>query len=150
MTTRTECVTDGELAAKLLDDKLASGWCYREGPSEAGFDLKSDLAAVRVEKLTLVRTFGRQAELYARRLAWEGERVWQVRQIDGAPSGVLSTVVLYGEGRDGGFREGGQFCGSFEYPGLQPQEGACVMLSMVTTAADDGGPEIVRWVELRT
>jgi len=138
---------DGELATLLKG--VTTERCYREGPSESGFDATARTLASgdRLKVLSIVRAFGPDKEIYARRISRTASKPWRVRTLSGT-SAESGLIELYGLWDGHAFVEGKQFREAFAYgiAGSKPEKG--VRLSWVAVPAPDGGPELVRWLDL--
>jgi len=155
--------SDAELSA-LAKERFDGGsisWCFVEGPTCSDFVGVEDVA-VRCGDAWLVRVFGEEGELAARRTGFDSERPWLVRVIarevptgedwqrHEIDTGTEQAMVLYGtaDGR-GGFVEGQQFRQPFEYPGVRVQgEGDRATLVVQVHGCAEGG-SVVRWEALR-
>jgi hypothetical protein len=155
--------SDADLAA-LAKERFGAGsssWCFIEGPTCSDFVAVEDVS-VRCGDAWLVRVFGENGELAARRTSFDSESPWLVRIIaQEAPAGdewrrheleagTEQAMVLYGTvDEQGRFVEGQQFRQPFRYPGLPAQhEGDRATLVVQVHPCTAGGP-VVRWVALR-
>lgn len=157
----TRRASDRELAELVGMRRVAeSQWCFVEGPTCSGFVDRARLAE-RLTEAWLIRVFGEDGEIAARRMDFNSERPWLVRSIireatsnegwraHDIGDGEEQSLVLLGSADDAGyFVEGEQFRDPFEYPGVAARKGARAALVVHTHAAGEGGP-VVRWVTLR-
>lgn len=157
----SRAATDSELAESLeaFADR-ASCWCFVEGPTRSEFvELAS--AGELVGDSWMVRAFGDNGELVARRQGFDGERPWLLRLVRREPpkgegwichqieQGEQQVLVLFGESDGtGGFVQGQQFRSPFHYPEVMCSEGGRAVLVVERHPAGEGG-SIVRWVALR-
>jgi CRISPR/Cas system CSM-associated protein Csm3 (group 7 of RAMP superfamily) len=154
--------TDADLAEAVA--RLAGGspqWCFVEGTTCSDF-LNRDDVSPRIAEAWLVRIFGEEAELAARRTGFDSERPWLVRVISREPpagsewqshelgEGEERTLVLYGTpDAHGHFVEGKQFRDPFRYPGVPATgDNGRALLVVQEHPATEGAP-VVRWVALR-
>ena len=158
----TRRATDDELRCTMAEVTAGSRrWCFVESPTCSDF-LDEDDACARLGTAWLVRMFGRDGEIAARRTGFDSERPWLVRvigrhapdpsgwQVHELGDGKEQALVLYGvPDGSGGFVEGTQFRDPFRYPDVAAQDdGDRATLLVCLHPAGEGKP-VARWVALQ-